>query len=262
MSFNSRLPAEPEYKDSSNILWDTIRVFIFVSVSILIIFTLITKTFDFTADYVPALWEKNIAQPINSSIKSMVTIHPDQDRVQQLLDELIELDRDFIFPQIKIKIVKDNQENAFAYLGGGLAITKQLLNRTASENELSFVLAHELGHHAHRHPLKSVSSVLVWQFLLAMAGLSSISHSNILDFTMNAYSRSHEEEADLYALTLIHKRYGHLEGIFTFFERHQKYEKWSDRWSTSHPLSTDRIDRLTNYAKSHGWPLTGSIKEW
>jgi beta-barrel assembly-enhancing protease len=262
MSFNSRLPAETEYKDSSHILWDTIKIFMFVSVSLFITFTIITTTFDFTAKYIPIAWENKISQPINSGIKSMMMIHPDQDRVQKLLDELIELDSQFIFPQIKIKIIKGNQENAFAYLGGGLAITKQLLNRTASENELSFVLAHELGHHAHRHPLKSLSSVLVWQVLLATAGLSSISNGNIIDFTMNAYSRSHEEEADLYALALIHKRYGHLKGIFTFFERHQKYESWSDRWSTSHPLSTDRINKLTKYAESHDWPLTGSIKEW
>jgi Zn-dependent protease with chaperone function len=71
--------------------------------------------------------------------------------------------------QYKIHIIPDPRINAMALPGGNIVVFSALIKETGSENELAFVLAHELGHFANRDHLRGLGRRLL--LLTASAAL-------------------------------------------------------------------------------------------
>ena len=91
--------------------------------------------------------------------------HPDSDafaRAEEILARLARQPglRDLPY---RLTLLPDSDPNAFAYLGGGVGVTRGLLDKVDSETGLATVLGHELGHHQHRHPLRQAVRSLVFQ---------------------------------------------------------------------------------------------------
>ena len=63
---------------------------------------------------------------------------------------------------VTIHLQKSKSSNAMIIPGGHIIVTTALLESAESENELAFVLAHELGHHVARDPLKALGRSLVF----------------------------------------------------------------------------------------------------
>lgn len=101
--------------------------------------------------------------------------------------------------------------NAFALPDGRIYMTDQLVALAKSDDELLAVLAHEAGHHMHRHGMRGAiesSSVFVLAgLLLGDASGSSLAVSIPATLLSNGFSREHEREADQYAFGLL-KRHG------------------------------------------------------
>lgn len=78
------------------------------------------------------------------------------------------------------------------------------------------------------------------------------------------HSRADESAADVYALELVAKRYGHVKGSTFFFERIGKEEptgaagRFASYFST-HPMSADRIGALDDHARASGFALDGEL---
>ena len=192
--------------------------------------------------------------------------------IQELTRSLYLHCKDLPYDKLDVTITKSLIENAFAYPGGGLIITQGLLDKVKSENELAFVIGHEIGHHIERHPLQLVGSQifrLVFKVIIgdAVGGLFSSYPSLLMN---NGYSRSKERVADLIGLRLVYLHYGHLGGAFTFLERFAHHESKSSskgsqlglQWISSHPMSEDRIHTLKAFARDQGWPLQGPTRSW
>lgn len=101
--------------------------------------------------------------------------------------------------------------NAFALPGGTIVMTDAMVEEAARSNAgdtaLLGVLAHEIGHVEHRHTTRMVveQGVLNLGLGLALGDVSSmISFSSSL-LTGLAYRRSHETEADCYAVAMMRK---------------------------------------------------------
>jgi Zn-dependent protease with chaperone function len=63
--------------------------------------------------------------------------------------------------QITVHVQPSTAVNAAALPGGHMLVFSGLLTEMRSENELAFVLAHELGHYAHRDHLRGLGRALV-----------------------------------------------------------------------------------------------------
>ena len=92
--------------------------------------------------------------------------------------------------------------NAFALPGGFVVVTDGLVNLAQNDNEITAVLAHELGHvkgrHAFRQTLQGTISGLV---IIAITGDVSSIASGLPTLMLNMhYTRDLETEADNYAL--------------------------------------------------------------
>ena len=100
--------------------------------------------------------------------------------------------------------------NAFALPDGQIVMTDQLLALTDDEDELLAVLAHEAGHHEHRHgmrrALESSAVVVVAGFLFGdLSGTGSLAVSIPVLLLESGFSRQHEREADAFAFGLLER---------------------------------------------------------
>jgi predicted Zn-dependent protease len=92
--------------------------------------------------------------------------------------------------------------NAFALPGGILIITDDLVHLARDDNEITVVLAHELGHINRRHAMRQVlQSTLSGLVMVAVLGdFDSIASGLPATLLQLRYTRQMELEADAYAL--------------------------------------------------------------
>ncbi len=147
--------------------------------------------------------------------------------------------------------------NAFALPGGGIGITAGLRDAAKSDMGLAMVLAHELGHHAHRDALRAMGRALLQHTALSlMFGRSGVSVFETAALLADRqYSQAAEFRADEFGLRLVHKVYGTTTGTLDFFESMSAMESEAGRalaWASTHPLTTKRIERLRRLSEKLG----------
>ena len=140
--------------------------------------------------------------------------------------------------------------NAFALPDGRIFVTDQLLALAGSDDEVLAVLAHEAGHHVHRHGMRSAleqSSVFVIAGLLfGDASGSTLAVSIPATLLGSGFSRGHEREADAYAFDLM-RRHGQSPMAFAAMMRRLSarmpaaLEKGPMGYLSTHPPSPERI---------------------
>ena len=154
-----------------------------------------------------------------------------------------------------VSAIKKNTENAYALLGNQILITQGFLDNAVYESEKLFVLAHELGHLHHRHPLQSIYRTFLGEIVLGLLGRKSSVSGLTSQITSLNFNRDQEKEADLYALNLLHKSTGDLKGAFHFFKRmKKKHGYWEGLYGSlfsTHPLSNERLKYLKKAAKKY-----------
>jgi predicted Zn-dependent protease len=166
---------------------------------------------------------------------------------------------------ITINLVDSPIVNAAALAGGHIFVTTAFLESVESENELTFVLAHELGHLQARDELKGMGRGLVVLVGSSLLNIGVGDTSGIVTQTINFkeldYSRDQEEAADRYGLAATIRHYGHGGHSLDFFARLAAEDgnrlKISE-YFTTHPLTGDRITTLEQLAQTQGWSMTGA----
>jgi len=141
--------------------------------------------------------------------------------------------------------------NAFALPDGRIYMTDELVELAESDDEVLAVLAHEAGHHVHRHGMRGAiesSSVFVLAgLMLGDATGSSLTVSVPATLLSNGFSRGHEREADQYAFALL-KRHGRSPKDFaTLMSRLMKAHGMDEGddavigYISTHPPSQERV---------------------
>lgn len=227
------------------------------------IYFLLGLAVDFTVDRLPPEFEK---QHLEGMRYPMEIDHDDPflEPTEEILERLTEQLATPLY-DYKLLISPGNDINAFALPGGTIIMVRGLLSRAESENEVAMVLAHELGHFAHRDHLRGLGRDLVIATLTALLfGDETI--NRVLGGTLNlaqlSHSRGQESAADLFGLELLNKAYGHVAGATAFFERLSKDDIPAGlAWSSSHPLSKKRIQRLRTEIAQRGY-VDGELLPW
>lgn len=150
-----------------------------------------------------------------------------------------------------IYVMKNKQVNAMIHADGSIIFTTALLDKNIPEQELAFVLAHEIGHYAHRDHLKSISKQLAIVFICTLTGqinqVGKVAQS-VSEIEFLSHSRSQERNADLYAGNMLIKIYGTNQGGKNFINRIKENEKTPEflYYFSSHPSWDSRIKLLSN----------------
>ncbi len=234
--------------------------------------------------FVASFLATRISPEIESKIGDMLILSVIEDEIQddkripylkELLDSLPVSGEKTRLP-LKIHLIKSDVINAAIMPGGHVLVHTALLENIGSENELAFVLAHELGHFQARDPLKSLGRSLVFMMISTVLGVGLSESGGYLpemvqltfDLTNLSYSRTQERNADIYGFSRVINRYGHGAHCLNFFNLLAKEEgrlqKVSKYFST-HPLSQERINDLSAKAAEKGWKMEGNktpLPQW
>jgi Zn-dependent protease with chaperone function len=122
---------------------------------------------------------------------------------------------------LHVHVQRSDMFNAVTLPAGHIVVFTGLLENIDDENELAFVLAHELGHIHHRDHLKSMGRGII--FLMASTAMlgsdSTVSQvvSQSVNITDRQFSQTQEKDADRFALHLLSASYHHVGDSVTFF---------------------------------------------
>lgn len=195
-----------------------------------------------------------------------------QDLTQELAQSM-DLPAEF---ELQVHYIDTEQINAIATLGGHIFVFRGLLEIMPDENSLAMVLAHEIAHVKHRDSVAGLGRGLALQMFYSFI---SGDYSAGVDIALKTgevgilyFSREQEQSADMAALSVLNKRYGHVYGYDTLFQylsdhqlkedshRSESVEFERIEWLSSHPQLQQRIDKLTQKAESESWLLKGNAQ--
>jgi Zn-dependent protease with chaperone function len=237
---------------------------LFVGLSAILILIVMVLVFlvELALYFIPT--EKEAALFRNWLPEDIVTVSPVDERLYQtqlLLDRLAFHWGDAPY-EFRVEIDDSGDPNAVALPGGLIVVTTGLLDQVESENELTFVLGHELGHYRNRDHLRALGRGIV--FSLAYTVMTGRNASDVgidvADLALRSFNRKQELAADDFGLELVYTQYGHVDEVWRLFER------WGDDedsvfevvgYISTHPQTKDRIEVLEELARSKGWPLSG-----
>ncbi len=191
---------------------------------------------------------------------------PEGDAALQALTERFSEQLELPFP-LTVRVVQSSLVNAFTLPGGQILLLSELLDFAESPEEVAGVLAHEIGHSLHRHPMevfvKNVGSATLIGFLLGDVTGGSIIVA-LAQFTVNsAYTREAELEADAEAVALLNGAGIDGAGLIDFFDRlDAKAGKLEDVLAVigTHPATDERADFVRNAETANGPALSDA--EW
>lgn len=176
--------------------------------------------------------------------------------VQGLADALT---RENGFAPVHVSVCRDSTINAVSLPGRRIVVFEGLLADVTSENELTMVLAHEIGHHEANHIVEAFGRSMI--LTLASGGAGQIPVLGPILVQLGGLgnlrlSREAESEADALALDMLHTHYGHVGGSTGFFERRlegEGQEAAAFEFLETHPVSRTRIEAITEQARREGW---------
>ncbi len=155
-----------------------------------------------------------------------------------------------------VKIVKNDEVNAFSLPGGFLYVNTGLIAASPDEATFAGILAHEVAHVAARHATRTLTRQMLFRMasvpMMFLTGGAAIAINNaagvVVPISNMKFSRDSEREADLLAIEYAYSA-GYDPGAFVqFFETLQSRQKHKvpkvfGLMLSSHPMNEDRIKR-------------------
>lgn len=208
--------------------------------------------------------EKEAALFNNWLPNDLVTVSKTDDRLvatQDLVDRLATHWPDSPY-RFRVEIEDSESSNAMAFPGGLIVVTSGLLQQVESENELAFVLGHELGHFYNRDHIRALGRGIVISlvFVAATGGDAGTIGLAATDLTVSGFSRKQESRADAVALQLVNAEYAHVDEAWRLFERWRDASShdYAISYFSTHPATENRIAELRELADLEGWSTVGN----
>jgi predicted Zn-dependent protease len=232
---------------------------LFAVVAAVLIFLVDTVLYFVPAEREAAMFDAWLPQDI-------VTVAYDDDRLLKVEAITQRLARHY--PEspyaFRVEIDDSTEPNAMAFPGGLIVVTSGLLDQVRTENELAFILAHELGHFRNRDHLRAMGRGLVLSLLVLTAGGGDVASygASVADMTLRSFNRRQESEADAFALELVQAEFGHVAESWRFFERLDGESATTSviaAYLSTHPSPRNRIEDLIDLAEQNGWRISGEV---
>lgn len=183
---------------------------------------------------------------------------------RRLLPDELKQRKDF---SLDVRVIRNPLLNAFALAHGAIYVHTGMLAKMDNEAQLATILAHELTHITHRHPIQHFRTFQTWSTTLAVLEVALMpagAYGNLVTLfgaigataAVSGYSRSMENEADSNGLALlIHAGYDPAEApkLFDHLQKDLEEQKIEEPFFFgSHPKLQERKANYTELiAKSH-----------
>ncbi len=151
----------------------------------------------------------------------------------------------------KLSILKSDEINAFATLGGYLYITTGLLDFVDSYDELAFIIGHEVAHEDRLHTQRKVTKLTLSTDLgdmTRMEGFAKIA-SKINKTLAPPFDQIDEYEADKIGFELAKAAGYDVNRFADFFKKLERYEKQDllRKLTSTHPFAEHRKNCVHSY---------------
>jgi Zn-dependent protease with chaperone function len=210
---------------------------------------------DYGTEYVAPLLPYSLQVKLGESVYEEVTATKEECQGEAGLKALNDLANRLAkaadYPhEITVHVVEGGPVNAFTLPGGILVFFSDLIEQAKDSSQVAGVMAHEIGHAVHYHPMKGVVHQYGVDLLvkLVSGGYSDVvstlgSGGNLLLALRNG--RAFERDADATGVEVLEKLDLRADGIASFFEQMLAKEpadmaKAFGIWS-SHPPTAERI---------------------
>jgi Zn-dependent protease with chaperone function len=185
--------------------------------------------------------------------------HIDQDQRDSIRNKFSKLHEGLLIsPHIELEFRNSKLigPNAFAFPGGTIVITDQMVETAESEEEVLAILAHEIGHAEQRHGMRQIlqSSFIALAAATITADAASLSSAVAglpVIVAQTKYSRDFETEADEFAFDLLKRHDISPEAFANLMERLDKDSKSMKKLSfiSTHPITQERVKRARESSK-------------
>lgn len=170
-------------------------------------------------------------------------------------------------PSIQAAVLATPVPNAFALPGGKVYLFNGLLTKAQNPDEIAGILAHELGHLKHRDSTRNLIYNDGTSFLIGLL-FGDITGSGALIFASRSlvtasYSREAEQNADTFAIEVMHQLGRSPKGMgeLMFRVTGKEVDKNLSILS-SHPLTEDRLKRMSDEDRPPSGPPLLTAQEW
>lgn len=230
-----------------------------VAALLLVAFVVLMLMSDFLVRFIPLQTEQQWFSSSRLDFVSKAEPTPDGANVERYLGELVAKlkpakDKDI---QYTIRLMDSDIPNAFITPGGHIFVTTELLRHVNTENALAMVIAHEMAHQVHRHPIRGMGrGIVIAVALMMLTGVDGSEwvldiFAESINLGLLAYSREQEREADQTGIKMLIDRYGHSAGSSYFFEQLVKLNldqlNGVSEYMSTHPDTDERIAFLKTY---------------
>ena len=239
MMYNPKLPDDTTNVSQDNFFSQALKLSLSLLVSVAILYFIIIGIIGLIINNITPQQEKKMLEYISFDINISNTKSAYLTQIKEKLKACTDIPYD-----VNIYISEEEIVNAYALPGGDIHITKGMLNQLKNQNELVFILAHEMGHFQNKDHLKGLGQALI---LLTLALFMGDDYT-ILGHALNAggakYSQSAEFNADSVGLELMHCAYGSVSDATKLFERMGEGESHWKYFLASHPNFDSRIEKM------------------
>jgi Zn-dependent protease with chaperone function len=167
---------------------------------------------------------------------------------------------------LRVLVVRNSDANAITLPGGKIYVFQGLIEKSETPDELAAVIAHEVGHVAHRDGTRAVLQGAGLSFLFGMllgdfvgGGAVIIAAKVILQ---TSYSRDVEAAADGYAVELMSAIEGEPRALGTILLRIAGSSHSGMKILLDHPETKSRVAAINAMAKSGPIRPLMDGKEW
>jgi len=185
-------------------------------------------------------------------------------------------DRPFTYGGYRFAVLDTDEVNALACPGGIVFITRGILKRAQNEEELSAILAHEVGHVNHKDGLGTIQRAR-WVQVVTLLGseaakkvsgaelakLVSLFEGSVNDvvktLVVSGYSRDQEAAADLSAMTFMYRAGYDPYGLSDYLGKLTKEQTGGAGQGlfATHPGMTERLAKTRSVIAANKWPRIG-----
>jgi len=185
-------------------------------------------------------------------------------------------DRPFTYGGYRFAVLDTDEVNALACPGGIVFITRGMLKRAQNEEELSAILAHEVGHVNHKDGLGTIQRAR-WVQVVTLLGseaakkvsgaelakLVSLFEGSVNDvvktLVVSGYSRDQEAAADLSAMTFMYRAGYDPYGLSDYLGKLTKEQTGGAGQGlfATHPGMTERLAKARSVIAANKWPRIG-----
>ena len=229
--------------------------------------------------YVPVALERKLGAAIDMQVRAALDTHdrgrqfecglaPDKQPAKLALSRLLrQLEtRASLGMPLRIAVVRRSEPNAIALPGGQVYVFEGLIDRADTPDELAGVLAHEIGHVAHRDGTRAVLHGAGLSFLFGMmlgdfvgGGAAVIAVRTLLQ---SSYSRDTEAAADAYGVQLMRKAGGDGRALGVMLGKIGGATEPGMRILRDHPDTKARIAAIERLAPAGGGGMLLAAQDW